>query len=124
MKYLHIKVKDWENRKELGHEHWWDMYVDNLLTSDLENICHQVLDLYIQQPTPARDAADSPPQTGKPSPSTSAGSGTTGANPQFARQQSSLGGQSSESSKVCSINSWSNISLNLSFGHMFLIIYF
>ena len=60
------QVKDWEKRKELGHEHWWDMYVDNLETADLEEICHQVLDLYIQQPTPAKDAADSPPQPGTP----------------------------------------------------------
>ena len=59
-------MKDWENRKELGHNHWWDMYVDNLETADLEEICHQVLDLYIQQPTPAKDAADSPPQPGTP----------------------------------------------------------
>ena len=59
---MFFQVKDWEKRKELGHEHWWDMYVDNLETADLEEICHQVLDLYIQQPTPAKDAADSPPQ--------------------------------------------------------------
>ena len=59
---MSFQVKDWEKRKELGHEHWWDMYVDNLETADLEEICHQVLDLYIQQPTPAKDAADSPPQ--------------------------------------------------------------
>ena len=41
------------------------MYVDNLETQDLEEICHQVLDLYIQQPAEdasAKDAADSPPQ--------------------------------------------------------------
>merc|ERR1719400_422597 len=61
-----FEVEDWEKRKELGHEHWWDMYVDNLETADLEEICHQVLDLYIQQPTPAKDAADSPPQPGTP----------------------------------------------------------
>ena len=96
------KVKDWENRKELGHEQWWDMYVDNLETADLEEICHQVLDLYIQQPTPARDAADSPPQPGTISASQSSTTGSAGQNSQSIRQQSSIpGGQTSENSKVC-----------------------
>lgn len=85
-----FEVKDWENRKELGHEHWWDMYVDNLETADLEEICHQVLDLYIQQPTPAKDAADSPPQPGTPGSTPNSNISSQGS-----RQSSALG-QNSE----------------------------
>ena len=78
------------------------MYVDNLDTADLEEICHQVLDLYIQQPTPAKDAADSPPQPGTPSASQSIlASNSTVANSQSSRQQPpQVAGQGNENSKV------------------------
>ena len=66
------------------------MYVDNLETADLEEICHQVLDLYIQQPTPAKDAADSPPQPGTP------GSAPTSSLSSQGSRQSSALGQNSE----------------------------
>ena len=98
-----FEVKDWENRKELGHEQWWDMYVDSLDTADLEEICHQVLDLYIQQPTPAKDAADSPPQPGTSSPvQTTISTLNSGAtNASTSRQQpSQQDAQGNESSKV------------------------
>ena len=100
---MNDQVKDWENRKELGHEQWWDMYVDNLDTADLEEICHQVLDLYIQQPTPAKDAADSPPQPGTSSPvQTTISTLNSGAtNASTSRQQPSQQvAQGNESSKV------------------------
>ena len=77
------------------------MYVDNLETADLEEICHQVLDLYIQQPTPAKDAADSPPQPGTPSASQTPTSSSAPLNSQSARQQST---QSNESTKVRFLN--------------------
>ena len=78
------------------------MYVDNLETADLEEICHQVLDLYIQQPTPAKDAADSPPQPGTPSASQTPTSSSAALSAQSSRQQSTLiGGQSNENTKVC-----------------------
>merc|ERR1719400_2616071 len=95
-----FEVKDWEKRKELGHEHWWDMYVDNLETSDLEEICHQVLDLYIQQPTPAKDAADSPPQPGMTS--VTSASTSSGISAPSLRSTSSTGGQGSEPTKASS----------------------
>ena len=77
------------------------MYVDNLETADLEEICHQVLDLYIQQPTPAKDAADSPPQPGTPSASQTPTSSSAALSVQSSRQQSALiGGQSNENTKV------------------------
>ena len=66
------------------------MYVDNLETADLEEICHQVLDLYIQQPTPAKDAADSPPQPGTPGSTPNSNISSQGS-----RQSSALG-QNSE----------------------------
>lgn len=95
-----FEVKDWENRKELGHGQWWDMYVDNLETSDLEEVCHQVLDLYIQQPTPAKDAADSPPQPGMTS--VTSASTSSGISAPSLRSTSTTGGQGSEPTKVSS----------------------
>lgn len=38
-------VADWENRNS-RHRYWWDAYVENLEESTLEDICHQVLDVY------------------------------------------------------------------------------
>ena len=73
------------------------MYVDNLETSDLEEICHQVLDLYIQQPTPAKDAADSPPQPGMTS--VTSASTSSGISAPSLRSTSTTG-QGSEPTKV------------------------
>lgn len=55
-----FEVKDWNNRKD-WHKHWWDQYVEDLDVDALEDICHQVLDLYQQPHMPARDQAESPP---------------------------------------------------------------
>ena len=74
------------------------MYVDNLETSDLEEICHQVLDLYIQQPTPAKDAADSPPQPGMTS--VTSASTSSGISAPSLRSTSTTVGQGSEPTKV------------------------
>ena len=41
--------------------HWWDQHVEDLETPDLEEICHQVLDLYAQPVTATKDALVSPP---------------------------------------------------------------
>ena len=65
VKLSKFEIKDWANRQE-SHNDWWDQFVDNLDTSDLEDICHQVLDLYGEPPTSAKDKADSPPPTTKP----------------------------------------------------------
>lgn len=40
-----FEVPDWEHRHST-HQFWWDTYVENLDESTLENICHQVLDVY------------------------------------------------------------------------------
>lgn len=40
-----IEVRDWEDRTP-QHKNWWDSYVENLDSDILEDICHQVLDVY------------------------------------------------------------------------------
>lgn len=40
-----FQIFDWSNRRP-EHRNWWDIYVENLDKSALENICHQVLDVY------------------------------------------------------------------------------
>jgi hypothetical protein len=40
-----FEVKDWHNRLP-NHVSWWDQFAEDLEASDLEEICHQVLDLY------------------------------------------------------------------------------
>lgn len=49
MIFLSCKIKyeipDWNGRLP-SHKHWWDVYVDDLSVEMLEDICHQVLDLY------------------------------------------------------------------------------
>ena len=46
--------------------HWWDQHVEDLESSDLEEICHQVLDLYAQPVTATKDALVSPPPGAAP----------------------------------------------------------
>lgn len=52
-------VVDWVGRQS-QHQRWWDMFVADVTMEILEDICHQVLDLY-QQPNNNRDTP-SPPQ--------------------------------------------------------------
>lgn len=40
-----FEVLDWDHRTS-RHQFWWDAYVENLDEPTLENICHQVLDVY------------------------------------------------------------------------------
>jgi hypothetical protein len=40
-----FEIVDWENKRPNTHN-WWDVYVDDLAESTLENICHKVLDVY------------------------------------------------------------------------------
>lgn len=51
-------VADWVGRKQ-EHSKWWDMFVQDVTMEILEDICHQVLDLYQQ---PNESATGSPPQ--------------------------------------------------------------
>ena len=60
-----FEVKDWKNRLP-EHKFWWDQYVKDLETDVLEDICHQVLDLYSQPTTEARLAPPSPPPGSRP----------------------------------------------------------
>ncbi|XP_070492261.1 cyclin-K isoform X2 [Chironomus tepperi] len=65
MMYLACKISkydvaDWKGRVP-DHQKWWDMFVKDMTKNILEDICHQVLDLY-QNPKSKSEAPDSPPQ--------------------------------------------------------------
>lgn len=53
-----FEVVDWVGRNS-EHYRWWDMFVDDMTIELLEDICHQVLDLYSQ--TQGHSQTDSPP---------------------------------------------------------------
>ncbi|XP_069702515.1 cyclin-K isoform X2 [Periplaneta americana] len=53
-----FEVVDWSGRTA-KHLRWWDMFVEDVTMDLLEDICHQVLDLYSQPQTSS--SPDSPP---------------------------------------------------------------
>ncbi|KAH8272156.1 hypothetical protein KR018_004040 [Drosophila ironensis] len=53
-------VQDWEGRQS-NHQRWWDMFVSDVTMEILEDICHQVLDLY-QSTQKEALLPNSPPQ--------------------------------------------------------------
>ncbi|KAB0802750.1 hypothetical protein PPYR_04936 [Photinus pyralis] len=62
-KLSQFEVVDWVGRTN-KHLRWWDMFVEDVTLDLLEDICHQVLDLYSQ---PVAEAPpDSPPLSPKP----------------------------------------------------------
>lgn len=54
-------VSDWIGRQS-HHLRWWDMFVADVEMEVLEDICHQVLDLYQQAQVNSGQAPESPPQ--------------------------------------------------------------
>lgn len=54
------EVADWKGRTP-EHQKWWDMFVRDIQKHTLDDICHQVLDLY-QGSKNKVEAPDSPPQ--------------------------------------------------------------
>ncbi|XP_037073367.1 cyclin-K-like [Pollicipes pollicipes] len=54
-----FEVVDWVGRQP-HHLRWWDMFVEDISMELLEDICHQVLDLYTQAKA-AGVATESPP---------------------------------------------------------------
>nr|CAG4641026.1 EOG090X09KD [Eulimnadia texana] len=56
-KLTKFEVQDWSGRQP-RHLRWWDMFVEDIGLEVLEDICHQVLDLYSQ---PQSNRGDSPP---------------------------------------------------------------
>lgn len=54
-------VSDWIGRQS-HHLRWWDMFVADVEMEVLEDICHQVLDLYQQAQANSAQAPESPPQ--------------------------------------------------------------
>lgn len=55
-----FEVDNWTGRTP-RHNHWWDMFVEDISIEILEDICHQVLDLY-STPLP-ETPQDSPPNS-------------------------------------------------------------
>lgn len=53
-----FEVVDWVSRSA-KHLRWWDIFVEDVTMDLLEDICHQVLDLYSQPAT--KSPSDSPP---------------------------------------------------------------
>ncbi|XP_026319323.1 cyclin-K [Hyposmocoma kahamanoa] len=53
-----FEVMDWNGRTP-RHTAWWDMFVEDITMDLLEDICHQVLDLYSPQTQPS--GGESPP---------------------------------------------------------------
>lgn len=53
-------VSDWKGRQS-NHTRWWDMFVQDMTMDILEDICHQVLDLYQNNPKELQES-NSPPQ--------------------------------------------------------------
>ncbi|XP_074598864.1 cyclin K [Brevipalpus obovatus] len=58
-----FNIPDWEGR-QAHHKMWWDAFVEDLTVDLLEDICHQVLDLY-SFPIPDTPQ-DSPPASPAP----------------------------------------------------------
>ncbi|XP_013139333.1 PREDICTED: cyclin-K-like [Papilio polytes] len=52
-----FEIVDWNGRTP-KHNAWWDMFVEDITTDLLEDICHQVLDLY--SPQTQQSGGDSP----------------------------------------------------------------
>ena len=60
-----FEIRDWQNKKPQD-THWWNQYVRDLETDVLEDICHQVLDLYSQPTAETKLAPPSPPAGSRP----------------------------------------------------------
>lgn len=71
-------VTDWVGRQPC-HLRWWDMFISDVTMELLEDICHQVLDLYQQQPNGA--AQQSPPTTAASSSSSASKTTSTSQSP-------------------------------------------
>ncbi|XP_066258151.1 cyclin-K [Euwallacea similis] len=62
-----FEVVDWVGRTA-KHLRWWDMFVEDVTMDLLEDICHQVLDLY-SQPATKSPSQSPPPKPGSRPPS-------------------------------------------------------
>lgn len=58
-----FEVVDW-NGRNTEHYRWWDMFVEDMTIELLEDICHQVLDLYSQTQA-SQSQIDSPPPSNR-----------------------------------------------------------
>lgn len=62
-----FEVVDWQGRTS-DHYRWWDMFVEGMTIELLEDICHQVLDLYSQTQAHSQREPSPPPNRGNPNP--------------------------------------------------------
>ncbi|VEN43050.1 unnamed protein product [Callosobruchus maculatus] len=60
-----FEVVDWIGRSP-KHLRWWDMFVEDVTMDLLEDICHQVLDLYSQTDTSPESPPSQVSKTGQP----------------------------------------------------------
>ncbi|KAL3280130.1 hypothetical protein HHI36_017634 [Cryptolaemus montrouzieri] len=67
-----FEVLDWSGRTP-KHLRWWDVFLEDVTMDLLEDICHQVLDLYSTQPTAVPDSPPPKSQANPPTPRKSNG---------------------------------------------------
>jgi len=60
-----FEVVDWNGRTS-DHFRWWDMFVEDMTIELLEDICHQVLDLYSQTHNQVQFDSPPPSAVGRP----------------------------------------------------------
>lgn len=61
-KLLKFEATDWTGRQP-SHLRWWDMFISDVTLEILEDICHQVLDLYQPSNRQPNVSKNSPPST-------------------------------------------------------------
>lgn len=60
--FLASKICKSRVAEEIATNQWWEVYVENVTVEILEDVCHQILDLYTNE----HNSKDSPPQTQNP----------------------------------------------------------
>lgn len=68
-----LEVTDWTSKSETKSLNWWDQFVEGLRIDILEDICHQILDLYATQQA-AKNGGSAANNTSSTTPTKSASS--------------------------------------------------
>lgn len=79
LRLLITKVTDWTSKSETKSLNWWDQFVEGLRIDILEDICHQILDLYATQQA-AKNTGSTVNSTSTTTPTKSANSATQSGN--------------------------------------------
>ncbi|KAL3874457.1 hypothetical protein ACJMK2_037468 [Sinanodonta woodiana] len=56
-----LDVTDWTGRIPGSKQKWWETFIEDLSVELMEDICHQVLDLYSSQQSKTKDESPPPP---------------------------------------------------------------